>query len=366
LAVYSASPCAGKNAPPHFRFRALMIEQAIHTAEAGQILSREFAEAVMEEILSGRCSDAQIMAFLAALRLRHEAVDELIGFASAMRRHALPVFPAGLRPEGTLVDTCGTGGDAAGTFNISTAAAFVVAGAGVRVAKHGNRASSASSSRSSSADVLEALGVSIQGEPKRAGQAISEIGIGFLFAPAVHTAMKHAAAARRQLGGRTVFNVLGPLTNPAGARAQLAGVFAERLTNSVAAALAALGVERAFVVHGADGLDEITLSGETFVAEVRDAQIRCFTVTPEEFGLPRAPLSALAGGNPEENAEMIRAILEGQRGARRDIVLANASAALVAAGVAADFHEGAQLAANSIDSGAAREKLAALAAFTSQ
>ncbi len=336
-----------------------MIEEAIHKVESGQVLSRAEAEAAMEEILTGRSNDAQIIAFLAALRTRAECVDELVGFATVMRRHAQPVFSHSAHPQETLVDTCGTGGDAAGTFNISTGVAFVVAGAGVRVAKHGNRSIS---TLSGSADVLEALGVDIRIEA--GGPAIAEIGIGFLFAPAAHTAMKHAMAARRQLGGRTVFNVLGPLTNPAGARAQLAGVFAERLTHPIATALSQLGTEHAFVVHGSDGLDEITLAGETQVSEARGREVRSFTVTPEDFGLSRAPLAALAGGDPQENARIIRAILDGERGPRRDIVLANASAALVAAGVADEFRTGVQLAAKSIDSGAAREKLAALVSFT--
>jgi anthranilate phosphoribosyltransferase len=338
-----------------------MIEEAIRKVEDGEILSRVEAEAAMEDILSGRSSDARIVVFLAALRARPESVDELVGFASAMRRHALPIFADDARPSEMLVDTCGTGGDALGTFNISTAVSFVVAGAGVRVAKHGNRSISA---QSGAADVLEALGVNVQIEPLRAGAAIVEIGIGFLFAPAVHTAMKHAMPARRQLSGRTVFNLLGPLTNPAGARAQVAGVFAQRLTELIASALAQLGTEHAFVVHGADGLDEITLTGETYVAEVRGASVNSYRVTPGDFGLERAPLAALAGGTPEENAATVRAILGGERGPRRDIVLANAAAALVAAGLVPDFRAGVSLAAESIDSGAARKKLEALIAFT--
>jgi anthranilate phosphoribosyltransferase len=338
-----------------------MIEKATQNVAAGAVLTRPDAEAVMEQILSGRATDAQIADFLSAMRTREEAVDELVGFATAMRRHAQPVFADGARPSEMIVDTCGTGGAGRNTFNISTCVAFVVAGAGVRVAKHGNRSFS---SRSGSADVLEALGVNVQIAPLLAGAAISQIGIGFLFAPSVHTAMKHAIAARRQLGGRTVFNLLGPLTNPAGARAQVAGVTARRLTELMATALAALGTERAFVVHGADGLDEISLSGETYVSEARGGQVRNFTVTPEEFGLARAPLTALAGGHAAENALIIRAILGGATGPRRDIVLANASAALVAAGVAADFRAGVQIAGKSIDSGEAKKKLEALVTFT--
>ena len=315
----------------------------------------------MEELLAGRANDAQIVALLAALRTKGETLDELVGFAVAMRRHAQPIFDSGRSPQGLLVDTCGTGGDAHCTFNVSTAAAFVVAGAGVRVAKHGNRSFS---SKCGSADVLESLGVSLAVPPQRIGAAIEQVGIGFLFAPAVHTAMKHATAARRQLGGRTVFNLLGPLTNPAGAAAQVLGVSAVALTALLAQALAELGAERAFVVHGADGLDEVSISAETYVSEVREGAVRSYKVTPEDFGVPRAPLEALLGGDAAENARIIRGILDGEPGPRRDIVLANAAMALVAACLAGDFREGARLAAQSIDSGAARAKLDALIAFT--
>ncbi len=315
----------------------------------------------MEELLAGRANDAQIVALLAALRTKGETLDELVGFAVAMRRHAQPIFDSGRSPQGLLVDTCGTGGDAHCTFNVSTAAAFVVAGAGVRVAKHGNRSFS---SICGSADVLESLGVSLAVPPQRIGAAIEQVGIGFLFAPAVHTAMKHATAARRQLGGRTVFNLLGPLTNPAGAAAQVLGVSAVALTPLLAQALAELGAERAFVVHGADGLDEVSISAETYVSEVREGAVRSYKVTPEDFGVPRAPLEALLGGDAAENARIIRGILDGEPGPRCDIVLANAAVALVAAGLAGDFREGARLAAQSIDSGAAAAKLDALIAFT--
>jgi anthranilate phosphoribosyltransferase len=268
-----------------------------------------------------------------------------------------------MRDGELLVDTCGTGGDALGTFNISTAAAFVVAGAGVRVAKHGNRSIS---SKCGSADVLEELGVRIDVEMQRVGEAIAEIGIGFLFAPAAHKATKHAMPARRRLGGRTVFNLLGPLTNPAGAGAQVAGVFSGGVVEKVARALAALGTTRAFVVHGDDGLDEISISGKTQVGEVRCGTVRLYTIEPDDFGVPRAPLSAIAGGDARQNAAVIRAILEGGAGPKRDIVIVNAAAALVAAGKAVGFKEAARLAAATLDSGAARDKLEALAAFTSQ
>jgi anthranilate phosphoribosyltransferase len=328
-------------------------------AEAGNHLSRQEAETAMEEILSGRAGEDSIVALLAALRTKGETVEELVGFARAMRRHATPIFSDASRPDELLVDTCGTGGDASGTFNISTTAAFVAAGAGARVAKHGNRSIS---SKCGSADVLEALGISLDVSPERVGAAINEIGIGFLFAPALHTAMRHAMPARRRLG-RTVFNLLGPLTNPAGARAQVAGVFSAEVVEKVANVLAELGVERAFVVHGG-GLDEISLAGETKVGEVRGGAVRVYEVTPEDFGLDRAPISAISGGDAAHNAELLRAILAGEPGPRRDIVIANAAAALVAAGRAADFLEGARLAAESIDSGAAPKKLDALVAFT--
>ncbi len=333
----------------------------------GDDLSRREAEAAMEEILSGRADDASIVSFLTALRFKGETLDELVGFATAMRRHATPIFPGHSRiAEEALVDTCGTGGDASGTFNVSTAAAFVVAGAGVRVAKHGNRSIS---SRCGSADVLEQLGVRIDLPPERVAGAIEEIGIGFLFAPAVHAATRHAMTARRELKMRTVFNLLGPLTNPAGASAQVVGVYDESYTELLARALGELGVRRAFVVHGADGLDEISISGETSVAELRDGLVRSFTVTPEDFGLHRALLEEIRGGDAKENAEIIhkifgRSMLYRERGPHREIVLANASAALVAAGHAADFVEGVHLAKKSIDSGAAREKLDALVAFS--
>ncbi len=338
-----------------------MIAEATKKVEARENLSRSEANAAMEELLSGRVSDSQIVALLAALRTKGETVEELVGFATAMRHHAQPIFDSSRAPQGMLVDTCGTGGDAQGTFNISSAAAFVVAGAGVRVAKHGNRSFS---SRCGSADVFEALGVNLDTPPQRIGAAIEQVGIGFLFAPAVHTAMRHATAARRQLGGRTVFNLLGPLTNPAGARAQVLGVFAAALTELLARALAQLGVDRAFVVHGADGLDEISLSGETYLAEVRNSKVHNCKVRPEDFGLLRSPVEALAGGDAATNAQIILRILNGEPGPPRDIVVANAAAALVAAGLAADFNEGARLAAQAIDSGAARAKLDQLIAFT--
>lgn len=346
----------------------LVISNLLDKITAGENLSRAEAESVMEQILSGELGTEQIIALLLALREKGETLDEVVGLATAMRRRAATIFPAGHRIlKETLIDTCGTGGDARGTFNISTAVAFVVAGAGVRVAKHGNRSTGG---RSGSADVLEALGVAIDLPAAGIAQAIEEIGIGFLFAPAMHAATRHASEARKQIGVRTVFNLLGPLTNPANATVQMAGVYDAKLTALVAGALGELGVKRAMVVHGADGLDEISLSGETLVSEWRDGKVRNFSVTPEDFGLKRAPLEAIRGGDAKENAGVMhkilgRSLLYREHGAQREIVLANAAAALVVAGKAADFLEGARLAAESIDSGAAREKLEALVAFRS-
>lgn len=337
-----------------------MIAEATNRISSGAHLTRSEAEGVMGEILGGRAADEQIVALLRALREKGETVEELVGFATAMRGQATRIFPNGVPHGWTLVDICGTGGDASGTFNVSTCAAFVVAGAGVRVAKHGNRSIS---SQCGSADVLEVLGVNLNVPPERVAAAIEQVGIGFLFAPALHTAIKHAMAARRALGGRTVFNLLGPLTNPAGAQAQVTGVFDAKWTEPLARALLELGTKRAFVVHGADGLDEISLSGETRISEVEDGAVRNYTVTPEDFGLPRAPLSVIAGGDPPQNAEIIRRVLAGNTGPHRDIVLANAAAALVVAGAVADFREGMRQAADAIECGAAKAKLKNLVQF---
>jgi anthranilate phosphoribosyltransferase len=335
----------------------------IARVEAGQVLKRAEAEAVMEELLSGRVETNKVVQLLVALNQRPVEVQELAGFARVMRRHATRVFAEGEALPTNMVDTCGTGGDGANTFNISTAAAIVAAAAGARVAKHGNRAAS---SRSGSADVLEALDVRIDLPFEQYGKAIREIGIGFLFAQAAHTATRHAAPARKLIRERTVFNLLGPLTNPAGAQSQLLGVFSEDVVDLVAAALAELGVERALVVHGAGGLDEISLAGETLVAEIRAGAVRRFTVAPEEFGVERAPLEAIRGGTATQNAALIRRILEGEAGPTRDVVVINAAAALVAAGMAENFREAAGLASFVISSGAAAEKLVSLVEFTSQ
>jgi len=313
----------------------------------------------MNELLEGRLAQEQIVNLLVALRAKGEAVEELVGFARGMRRH-LPHLHAETQFS-PLVDTCGTGGDGGGTFNVSTAAALVVAGAGVRVAKHGNRSYS---SRCGSADVLEALGVKVDIEPQRALAAIDEVGIGFLFAPMMHTAMRHAAAARREAGGRTVFNLLGPLTNPAGATAQVIGVPALALVEKLGHALAELATQHAFVVHGVDGIDEISLNDETEVAEVRPHSVQRYRVTPEDFGVAAARREDLAGGDAAANARIIRGILEGERGPRRDFVCMNAAAALVAAERAANFRDGAALAAKAIDSGCASAKLKALIEFS--
>jgi anthranilate phosphoribosyltransferase len=337
-----------------------MTKSLIDGAVSGRIFSRVDAEAVMEELLAGRVETPDIVRLLTAMNMRPVRVEELAGFASVMRRHAARVFAEGEPSPERLVDTCGTGGKKFKTFNISTAAGIVAAAAGARVAKHGNRASH---SGSGSADVIEALGVRIDLPVEQFGRAIREIGIGFFFARAAHAAARHAAPARKEIGVRTVFNLLGPLTNPAGARAQIVGVPSPDLIDLVAATLAELGVERAFVVHGAGGLDEISLAGETLVAEVRDGSVRRFTMTPEDFGVARAPIEAVRGGSALENAATIRAIFAGGRGPRRDTVVANAAAALVAANVAEDFREGAQLASVAIDSGGAKAKLEALAAF---
>jgi anthranilate phosphoribosyltransferase len=345
-----------------------VIQDTLDKISGRSDLSRAEAASVMEEILSGNVSTEKITELLVALRAKGEAVEEVVGFATVMRRHATQIFPTDHRIfSEALIDTCGTGGTSRGTFNISTVVAFVVAGAGVRVAKHGNRSTG---SRSGSADVLEALGVKIELPAGRIAQAIEEIGIGFMYAPAMHASTRHAMAARRELRVHTVFNLLGPLTNPANASAQIVGVYDANVTELVAKVLGQLGVSRALVVHGADGLDEISLSGETYVSELRDGAVRNFTVVPEDFGLKRAPLEAICGGDAKENAGIMhkilgRSLLYRAHGPQRDIVLANAAAALVVAGEAADFLEGVRIATESIDSGAAREKLEALVAFSS-
>ncbi len=348
-----------------------MILDALHcVANHRESLSREQARAVMSEILRGECSDAQIAAFLVALHMKGETVEEIVGFAEAIRQAATPLTipeDSTLDVSGTereaLVDTCGTGGDAAGTFNISTATALTVAGAGVRVAKHGNRSVT---SQCGSADVMEALGVNITLPPARMAQCLRDVGIAFLFAPAMHSATKVVQPARRELRLRTVFNLLGPLTNPAHASAQVVGVYSESLVEKLAEALAALGIRRALVVHGNDGLDEITITGPTRVAEVRDGLVRAYEVSPDDFGMPRANLEDISGGDAATNAGIIRDLLRGKKSARRDVVLLNSAAALVAAGRADHIADALPIAAQSLDSGAAMAKLEALIRFTNQ
>ncbi len=320
-------------------------------------LSQDQARDLLQVIMTGQATAAQIGALLTALRMKGETVDELAGFASTMRALATKVSTE-RRP---LVDTCGTGGDGAGTFNISTTAAFVVAGAGIAVAKHGNRSAS---SQCGSADVLEALGVNLDVTADTVGRCIDEVGIGFLFARALHGAMKHVAQARAEMKIRTVFNLLGPLTNPAMADAQVIGVFDRGRVQDMAEVLRRLGTRRAYVVAGSDGLDEITLSGPTFVAEATGVSVRTFEVTPADFGLKPSPISAIKGGNAAENARILRAVLGGEAGPARDIVLMNAAAAIRAAGAANDWMTAVDQARASIDNGAANEKLEALVRFT--
>ncbi len=352
-----------------------------------QSLTREEARALMGELLAGKATDDEIRRLLVALSDKGETVEEIVGFAEAMRAAATPLEPwseerrrimepigtdlgdeiAGIlmesppRERDVLVDTCGTGGDASGTFNISTAAALVAAGAGARVAKHGNRSVT---SKCGSADVMQALGVKLELPPARLAVCLREVGIAFLYAPALHTAMRHVQAVRRELRMRTVFNLLGPLTNPAGAQAQVVGVYSHALVEKLAAALAMLGLLRALVVHGQDGLDEITITGPTQVAEVQGGQIRTYQLAPEEFGFSRASLDALAGSDAAGNARIIREILSGEKSPRRDVVLLNAAATLMVANRVQTMQEGLEQAAAAIDSGRAEEKLEALVKFT--
>jgi anthranilate phosphoribosyltransferase len=345
-----------------------IITEAVRVLVERRDLSRIEAAAAMEAIMSGGATSAQIAAFLTALRMKGETVEELIGFAQVMRQKVVRIRTRGDEVAGLtgtdremLIDTCGTGGDATGTFNVSTATAFVVAGSGLRVAKHGNRSVS---SLCGSADVVEALGISLDLTPQKVGRCVDEVGIGFLYAPLLHTAMKHVMPTRREIVIRTVFNLLGPLTNPAGANAQVIGVSSPALTEPLARVLAELGTIRAFVVHGADSLDEISNTGESRLSEVREGTVRTFTVRPEDFGMPRASIKDLQGGDREQNAQIIRGLLEGEPGPRRDIVLMNAAAALVAGARARDLKEGVALAGQSIDGGKARGKLEALIALS--
>ncbi len=331
------------------------IQEAVAKVIEGADLSRGEMTDAMNQIMSGEATDAQIGAFLIALRVKGECVDEIAGAASVMREKATPIATK----HDVIVDTCGTGGDHSGTFNISTTAAFVAAGAGLCVAKHGNRAAT---SQSGSADVLSALGVNIEASPETVSRCLDDVGIGFLFAISLHGAMKYAIGPRREIGARTIFNALGPLSNPAGATRQVVGVYSAALTETLAGVLGTLGTERAFVVHGSDGLDEMTLTGPTRVSELKNGSVSTYDVSPGDFGLAQAPADALKGGDADYNAEITRSILNGEEGPRRDIVLLNAAAAIVAGDKARDLNEGVQAAAEVIDSGKALEKLEGLVA----
>ena len=336
-----------------------MIKDAIAKLADRFPLTEKEAEEVMNEIMEGQATPAQIAAYLMGLRLKGESVEEIAGSVRAMRDHAVRIAVG----DPLVVDTCGTGGDGRHTFNISTTTAFVVAAAGLTVAKHGNRSIS---SKSGSADVLAALGVKIDLSPDYVADCINEVGIGFLFAPLYHGAMKHCAGPRQDLGIRTMLNVLGPLTNPAGATIQVLGVYEPRLTELLGKVLMHLGSQHCFVVHGMDGLDEMTLTDRTLVSEAKGGVLSNYVVTPEELGLTRVAPKELAGGSPQENAAITKDVLQGRKGAKRDIVCLNAAPALVAGRKARTLQEGFQLAARTIDSGAAAEKLARLVAFTNK
>ncbi len=326
-----------------------MIKKAIANLVEGLDLTEEGAAASMEDIMSDRATPAQIGSFLTALRMKGETVDELTGLARVMRRKAAP-----LEIDDPVVDTCGTGGDRKGTFNISTAVAFVVAGAGLKVAKHGNKASTSSTG---SADVLKLLGANIEASPETVIRCIREANIGFVFAPLFHSSMRFASEPRRELGFRTAFNLLGPLTNPARNSRQLIGVYSEDLTDILARVLRNLGTERALVVHGLDGLDEITTSDRTKITELRGREIERYHIQPEEYGIKRSRPEDLVAGSPEESAQAIRDVIDGHGGPKRDVVLLNAAAAIKVGGAAEDMKEGLLLAARSIDSGRARDSL---------
>jgi anthranilate phosphoribosyltransferase len=335
-----------------------MVTAAIKKVVEGESLTRQEAARAMDTIMQGQATPSQITALLVALRMKGETIEEITGFAEKMREHAAKIHPR----HQNLVDTCGTGGDLAGTFNISTVTALVAAGAGIPIAKHGNRSVS---SRCGSADVLEALGVKIDLPPQKVEACINEVGIGFLFAPNFHTAMRHVMPSRREIGIRTVFNILGPLTNPAGAAAQVLGVFVPQLCEPLAQVLGNLGVKKALVVHGMDGLDEFSISSKTKVAHLQAGRLQTYEVASEELGIPRAKKEELHGGAKEENARIALEILRGEeKGARRNVVLLNAAAAIFLGERAKDLREGVKLAAEAIDSGAAYQKLEKLIYFT--
>lgn len=334
-----------------------MIKEALSKVVSGNDLTMAEARDVMTEIMQGQATQAQIGAFLTALRMKGETADEITGCAQAMRESAVRVTPR----QGMLVDTCGTGGDSTGTFNISTTVAFVAAGAGLAVAKHGNRSVS---SQCGSADLLQALGVNLELNAEQVARCIDEVGIGFLFAPLLHPAMKHAVGPRKEIGLRTIFNILGPLSNPAGAKRQLLGVYDGSLTEVMAEVLRALGAEHAFVVHGADGLDELSVTGSNRISQLRDGRVETYDLDPQQLGLARANIGDLAGGTADDNAAITKALLDGERGPKRDVVLLNTAAVLVAGDKAADFGDALTLAAESIDGGNARRKLDQLVELT--
>ncbi|MFC1940094.1 anthranilate phosphoribosyltransferase [Chloroflexota bacterium] len=333
-----------------------MIKEAIQSLVSGNSLGMDDAAQVMEEIMGGEVTPAQFGAFVTALRLKGETVEEIAGLARVMRAKAIPV-----KVFGPLVDTCGTGGDGSATFNISTTAAFVVAGAGLKVAKHGNRAMS---SQCGSADVLEALGVKLELTAEQVQRSLEEVGMGFMFAPSFHPAMKYAGPSRREIGIRTVFNILGPLTNPAGAQAQVLGVAEGPLVEKLALVLQSLGCHHALVVHGEDGLDEITVTEKTRVCELKEGGIRSYSISPEDFSLTRTSPDSLRGGTADENAALLRSILGGGQGPQRDVVLLNAAAALVAGDKVATLQQGVELAKEVIDNGKALKKLEELIEFS--
>ena len=350
-----------------------MLKQAIHKVVEGLNLSEEEMEAAMDVIMSGQATPAQIGSFITALRLKGETVEEITAAARVMRQKAtrIQVDNALINIDRdeinldleTIVDTCGTGGDATNTFNVSTTTAFVVAGCGLRVAKHGNRSVS---SLCGSADVIEKLGVNLDVPPAVVEKCLNEVGIGFLYAPALHGAMKYAIGPRREIGIRTIFNILGPLTNPAGANVQVLGVYNRELTPVLAEVLGKLGSRSAFVVYGEGSFDEISITGKTQVSELKDGQVSTYTIEPEDFGLPHANEHDILGGNAQQNADIVLSVLQGEPGARRNMVLLNAAAALVAAGQAADFQDGITQAAEAIDAGRAMEKLEGMKAITNE
>ena len=334
-----------------------MIKEAIHMLVGGMDLSEEEMASTMNEIMEGKATDAQIGSFLTALRYKGESVSEITGAAKVMREKATRIKA----PEGTL-DTCGTGGDMSGTFNISTMTAILVAACGVPVAKHGNRSVS---SKSGSADVLEAMGVKIDLDPPKVQKCLEETGFGFLFAPLFHPAMKYAIGPRREMGIRTIFNILGPITNPAGAKRQVLGVFSGRLTETLCQVLGNLGAEDAMVVHGEDGLDEITITDGTRVSRLSGTAVENSIISPEDFGFERASLKSITGGDADINAKIAYEVLGGQKGPKRDVLLMNAAASLMVAGKVSGLREGADMASEAIDSGAATRKLEDIKKFTS-